>query len=223
MFPFSTIPAPLARFIHGKLFRSLPPPPDDTPETLEARNLLALASIARLAPMNAAEAELAVQAVAVEVHANDALQSASQNAGDDRKVAQGRAQSAMMTRQAVQLRKILRMMQEDRREAEWHDQMRREAEDAAAQAANVEPPAEQAMVAAAGVEATRAGSDRNADHGSRVMKQNPMKRILETKSNPTRHADGRNDASAGLLAAIGLGLARPDAPKAPERMLAIAV
>lgn len=141
---FPTIPASLTRFILGHLYDALPPPPDQDPETLDARNQVALAAIVRLTPMNTAEALLAVHAIASEAHAGSALREAVLHREDIKVVGQCRAQSAMMIRQAMQVRKELRAMQEVRREAEDEQQQRieaaeREAEDAALRADEAAP------------------------------------------------------------------------------------
>ncbi len=126
---FTDFPPSLVRFIRSRLHRALPPPFEDTQEALEDRNLAAMAAIARLTPMNTGEALLAVLAIAAEAHASDVLESASQHRDDFQLAAKLRAQSALMIRQAMQVRKELRITQAERREAErWHaEEMEREA------------------------------------------------------------------------------------------------
>lgn len=145
---FSDFPPSLARFIRSRLHRALPPPFEDTHEAWEDRNLAAMAAIARLTPMNTGEALLAVQAIAAEAHASDVLESASQHRDDVQLAAKFRAQSAQMIRQAMQVRKELRITQAERREAErWHaEEMEREAArgEPAAQPDTV-PPSSQTM------------------------------------------------------------------------------
>ena len=124
---FATIPASLTRFILGQLYDSLPPPPNQDPDTIEVRNQIAQAAIARLTPMNTAEALLAVHAIASEAHASAALREAVLHRDDMRVVGQCRAQSALMIREAMQVRKELRAMQAIRREAEHQHQQQVEA------------------------------------------------------------------------------------------------
>lgn len=126
---FATIPASLTRFILGQLHGALPMVPDQDPDTLEARNQVALAAIVRLTPMNTAEALLAVHAIACEAHASSALREAVSHREDIRVVGQCRAQSALMIREAMQVRKELRAMQAERRSAEHEHQQRIEAEE----------------------------------------------------------------------------------------------
>lgn len=132
---FATIPTSLMRFILGQLYSALPPVPGQDPDTLEARNQVALAAIARLTPMNTAEALLAVHAIACEAHASSALREAVLHHQDIRLVGQARAQSALMIREAMQVRKELRVMQEERRSAEHAHQQRIEAEEREAEEA----------------------------------------------------------------------------------------
>jgi hypothetical protein len=111
---FPSIPPRLSRFILAQLCASLPPPPDDDPDTREARDLIAMTAITRLGPANAAEATLAVNAIAAQAHATDCLRAATHHHDDFRKAAQCRAQSAMMMRQAALALRELRTLQETR-------------------------------------------------------------------------------------------------------------
>jgi hypothetical protein len=111
---FPSIPPKLSSFITCQLYLALPPPPDDTPDTIEARDLTAMAAVVRLGPANTAEALLAVQAVAAQQHAIDALQSVAHYHSDFKKVGQCRAQSALMIRQAATALRELRALQETR-------------------------------------------------------------------------------------------------------------
>ena len=111
---FPSIPRQLSCFITRELYLALPPPHDDTPETLEARDLTATAAVVRLGPANTAEAMLAVQAVATQYHAIQALQSVARCRDDFKRVGQCRAQSAAMMRQAATALRELRALQEAR-------------------------------------------------------------------------------------------------------------
>jgi hypothetical protein len=51
----------------------LPPPLDDTPEALHARNHAAIAKVAALLPVNANEADLAAQCIAARVRLSDSV------------------------------------------------------------------------------------------------------------------------------------------------------
>lgn len=189
----TTLPAPLQRFVLGQLYKALPPAPDDTPETLTARNDIALLAIASLTPMNTAEALLAVQAIASEAHALSALHEANRYHHDPTAVRQSRAQSAMMTRQGAQARKELRIMQEERRDAERQRQAdiaaaENEAEDSARQA-------DEAMV----VPFMRRLGQRRRDAGkSHVMGQNPTTRSHEMDSRQSRPSRSKHEAGGAV-------------------------
>jgi hypothetical protein len=60
--------------------RLLPPPLDDTPETLRTRNRAAVAKAAALLPVNANQADLADQRIAARAQAEDPLRLLPQNA-----------------------------------------------------------------------------------------------------------------------------------------------
>lgn len=72
MSPIPNIPDTIARQIYAELCRSLPPPPDGTPESRAIREQHAMTSVAHLVPENAAEADVAAQAVSAQFHARDA-------------------------------------------------------------------------------------------------------------------------------------------------------
>jgi hypothetical protein len=55
------------------LYARLPPPLDDTPEALAARNEAALAQVAAVAPVNGDEAEIAAHCVATRAQPGDVL------------------------------------------------------------------------------------------------------------------------------------------------------
>jgi len=138
---FPSIPPKLSSYITRQLYLALPPPPDDTPETLEARDLTATAAVARLGPANTAEALLAVQAVAAQQHASDALQSVTHYRNDFKRVGQCRAQSAAMMRQAATALRELRTLQETRLALLAIQQAERDAAREQAEAAEPEPEA----------------------------------------------------------------------------------
>lgn len=124
---FPTIPARLTHFLHRHLHKALPPVPDETAEEREDRQFAFMSAVARLAPMNTAEALLAVHAVAAEAHALDALHALHQALGDPTRERQYRAQSCSMTRQGMQARRELLRMQQVRCEAEAWQQAEMEA------------------------------------------------------------------------------------------------
>ena len=116
MSPIPNIPDAIAREIYAELCRSLPPPPEDTPESRSLREQHAMTSVAHLVPENAAEADIAVQAVTAQFHARDALQAASGT--DPEAVRRCRAQAASMMRQADSAIRTLLRMQAERQRAE---------------------------------------------------------------------------------------------------------
>ncbi len=203
---FATFPPPLRRFIEREVHAALPPPFDDTQEERDIRDLVAMAAVARLTPMNMGEALLATQAIAAEAHARQALQSAGRHRDDFRLVAQCRAQSAMMTRQATQLRKTLRSVQEERRWAEYlHQQDLQAAETAREEEApDAKPDAEMRRPAWDWLDETRRRQ-------SRGMGQNPDYRSYETKSGISGVpgvANSSDDADLAVLAGLAAGSAR---------------
>ena len=131
--PFSNLPDDLGRFILSRLLRALPPPPDDSPETSRARDLLAMSNVARLGPVTTLEAEYAIQAVAAQTHAHDCLVAIGENREDFRRMAQCRAQSSLMLRQASLALREFRQLQAMRAQAEREEAALAEAaEDAVA-------------------------------------------------------------------------------------------
>jgi hypothetical protein len=60
----------------------LPPPLEDSPEALRARNHAAIGKIAAMLPVNANEADLAAQSVAARAQAEDVMRLIRENAGD---------------------------------------------------------------------------------------------------------------------------------------------
>jgi hypothetical protein len=79
----------------------LPPPLDDTPEALHARNHAAIAKIAALLPVNANEADLAAQCIAARAQGEDLLRLLRQNAGDIGLVMRLNAQYGSMVRTSL--------------------------------------------------------------------------------------------------------------------------
>ena len=77
MYPIPNVPDSLARQIYADLLNYLPLPPNDTPEARLLRDSRAMAAVAALIPENAAEAEIAITAIATDFHAKDALAAAS--------------------------------------------------------------------------------------------------------------------------------------------------
>jgi hypothetical protein len=79
----------------------LPPPLDDTPEALRARNHAAIAKVAALTPVNANEVDLAAQCVAARAQAEQMLCLLRQHAGDTGLVMRLNAQYASMVRTSL--------------------------------------------------------------------------------------------------------------------------
>src|ERR1700759_2233724 len=79
----------------------LPPPLDETPEALRARNHAAIAKVAALLPANANEIDLAAQCVAARAQAEDILRLIRQNADDIGLVMRLNAQYASMVRTSL--------------------------------------------------------------------------------------------------------------------------
>src|SRR3984885_4707612 len=79
----------------------LPPPLDDTPEGLRARNLAAIAKVAALLPVNANETDLAAQCIAARAQAEEMLRRLRQHAGDIGLVMRLNAQYGSMMRTSL--------------------------------------------------------------------------------------------------------------------------
>jgi hypothetical protein len=102
-------PPPQAIDLSSRLYRQLvytltellPPPLDDTPAALRARNHAAIAKVAALLPVNANEADLAAQCIAARAQAEDILRLLRQNAGDIGLVMRLNAQYGSMVRTSL--------------------------------------------------------------------------------------------------------------------------
>src|SRR3978361_2550098 len=79
----------------------LPPPLDDTPEALHARNHAAIAKVAALLPVNANEADLAGQCIAARAQAEDLLRLLRRHADDIGLVMRLNAQYNSMVRTSL--------------------------------------------------------------------------------------------------------------------------
>jgi hypothetical protein len=92
------------------LSTTLPPPPDNTPETLHQRNQSAIAQVAALCPANAAEATLAAQYVALCAQAMACLRLANLRATGLEMGLKCNAQATSLSRQSHSaMRTLLRM------------------------------------------------------------------------------------------------------------------
>ena len=89
----------------------LPPPLDDTPAGLRARNLAAIAKVAALLPVNTEEANLAAQCIAARAQAEDVLRLLRQNAGDILMTIRLNAQYASMVRTSLSVHARLMRVQ----------------------------------------------------------------------------------------------------------------
>ncbi len=198
MDPFDKIPEKIAIFITAQLYRALPPPADDRPEAREARDVIAMAAIAKLGPVNAAEATLAVHAVAAQAHATDCLVAINENRDDFRRAGQCRAQSALMMRQAVQTLRELRELQEcriatfarraaeieaERRQVEAEAEERAQAERehaAAAQAESAPTEPQPAHDAESSHDTTQSANTRDHETRTGLAPVAPRRRALES-------------------------------------------
>ncbi len=98
---------------------SLPPPVTDTPEDLARRDNAAIAHVASLLPVNADEANLAVQHVAANAAAMDCLRIAREYATSDHAFfLKFNARAISMMRQARAARELLLRVQAERRARE---------------------------------------------------------------------------------------------------------
>lgn len=114
MHPFPALPATLAQEIFASLCAALPPPLEDTQASQDSRDIMAMEAVAALVPADAAEAMLAVQAVAAEAHARDCLRLANEHRADIRTAIRCRAQAASMMRQMHKALRSLHQAQAQR-------------------------------------------------------------------------------------------------------------
>jgi hypothetical protein len=96
----------------------LPPPLDDTPAGLRARNLAAIAKVAALLPVNANEADLAAQCIAARAQAEDVLRLLRQHAGDIHMTIRLNAQYTSMVRTSLSVHARLMRVQALRQKRE---------------------------------------------------------------------------------------------------------
>jgi hypothetical protein len=96
----------------------LPPPLDDTPEGLRARNHAAIAKVAALLPVNANELDLAAQCIAARAQAEEILRLLRQHAGDIGLVMRLNAQYASMVRTSLSVHGRLMRVQALRQKRE---------------------------------------------------------------------------------------------------------
>ena len=96
----------------------LPPPLDDSPEALRARNLSAIAKVSALLPVNANEADLAAQCIAARAQAEDILRLLRQHAGDIQLVMRLNAQYSSMVRTSLSVHARLMRVQAVRQKRE---------------------------------------------------------------------------------------------------------
>jgi inorganic triphosphatase YgiF len=99
----------------------LPPPLDDTPEGLRARNHAAIAKVAALLPVNANEIDLAAQCIAARAQAEDVLRLLRQNAHDIGLMIRLNAQYASMVRTSLSVLGRLMRVQASRQKREAID------------------------------------------------------------------------------------------------------
>ena len=112
------LPAQACRHLMHTLIALLPPPIEDTPEAILARNHAAIARIAALAPVNAEEAELAAQCIAARAQAEDLLRLIRVHAEDINLVIRINAQYAAMIRASLSAHNRLLREQQQRRKRE---------------------------------------------------------------------------------------------------------
>src|SRR5882757_1044840 len=114
-------PSPLYYHLVYTLTDLLPPPLDDAPEALRARNHAAIAKVAALLPVNANEADLAAQCIAARAQAEEMLRLLRQHAGDIGLVMRLNAQYGSMVRTSLSVYACLMRVQALRRKRETID------------------------------------------------------------------------------------------------------
>src|ERR1700709_2163894 len=96
----------------------LPPPLDDTPAALRARNHAAIAKVAALLPVTANEIDLAAHCIAARAQAEDILRLLRQHAGDISLVLRLNAQYGSMVRTSLSVHARLMRVQALRQKRE---------------------------------------------------------------------------------------------------------
>jgi len=99
----------------------LPPPLDDTPEALRARNYAAIAKVAALLPVNADEADLAAHCIAARAQVEDLLRQLRHHADDIALVIRLNAQYASTLRTSLSVHAHLMRVQAVRQKREAID------------------------------------------------------------------------------------------------------
>ncbi len=97
------------------LMDMLPPPLDDTPAGVRARNLTAIAKVASLAPVNADEADIASHCIASRAQAEEMLRLVRKNDHDPELMVKLNVQYASMMRLWMAVHARLRQAQAERR------------------------------------------------------------------------------------------------------------
>jgi hypothetical protein len=116
--PAINLSTPLYCQLVYTLTELLPPPLDDSPEALRARNHAAIAKVAALLPVNANEADLAAQCIAARAQAEDILRLLRQHANDIELVMRLNAQYGSMVRTSLSVLGRLTRMQAVRQKRE---------------------------------------------------------------------------------------------------------
>jgi hypothetical protein len=119
--PIIDLATPLYYQLVYTLTALLPPPLDDSPEALLARNHAAIAKVAALLPVNANEADLAAQCIAARAQAEEMLRLLRQHAGDIGLVLRLNAQYGSMVRTSLSVHGRLMRVQALRQKREAMD------------------------------------------------------------------------------------------------------
>ena len=117
MYPFQNLSPRIAQALFAELTAALPPPLDDSAEAETARDLLAMGTIAALGPVGMHEALLAIQITLADAHARASLRQAVRYHDDVSTALRCRAIAASMARLALQARRMLDRLQQDRANA----------------------------------------------------------------------------------------------------------
>ena len=120
-YPVIGFSALVCRQLVYTLTRLLPPPIDDNPTALLARNHAAIAKVAALLPVNANEVDLAAQCIAARAQAEEMLQLLRQHAGDIDLVMRLNAQYGSMVRTSLSVHARLMRVQAVRQKREAID------------------------------------------------------------------------------------------------------
>jgi hypothetical protein len=221
--PAVDLSTPLYYQLVYTLLDLLPPPLDDTPEALRARNHAAIAKVAALLPVNANELDLAAQCIAARAQAEDTLRLTRQHANDIGLVMRLNAQYGSMIRTSLSVHARLMRVQAVRQKRETIEATA--SEDAWTQHATEQsmlkvaaPDAQAPRPEAAPAEAPTAGMDRAIDENVSKTWEKSQDMAFETwLSEQPWNRHSKQSPETDLRSVIQAAIAGSHSPKSRSR------